>query len=54
MTTKEKLQKALEALRFIGDCAMVDNKQYASDVYAELTAQKLETVEVVRAVGKYP
>lgn len=51
MTTKEKLEKALEALRFIaaGKCEIVGSDvMYATTVHAHLTAPRTKEVEVRR------
>lgn len=51
MTTKEKLEKALEALKFIADgkCETVgSDEMYAAVVHTELTTPRTETVEVRR------
>lgn len=57
MTTKEKLKKALEVLKFIADggCEYVgDGERYAADIYSDLTTPRTEEVEVKRWVNVYP
>lgn len=56
MTTKEKLEKALEALRFIaaGKCEIVGSDvMYATTVHAHLTTPRTKPVEVKRWLHKY-
>lgn len=51
MTTKEKLDKALEALQYIADGEILHvggDEEYAAMVLKELTAPRMETVEVMR------
>lgn len=47
MTTKEKLDKALEALKRIKNNDAAMPREYAAQVYSELTAPKMETVRSV-------
>lgn len=55
MTTKEKLEKALEALRRIKDNEVKNMflDTYAAEVYEELTTPRTEPVEVKRWLHKY-
>lgn len=56
MTTKEKLEKALEALKYIanGRCEIVGSAaMYAANVHANLTTPRTEPVEVKRWLVKY-
>jgi len=48
MTTKEKLEKALAALKEIADTEIEFPGAYAADVYEELTTPLTEEVEVKR------
>lgn len=55
MTTKEKLEKALEALKHIELHTLKGESVHkiASKVYEELTTPRTETVEVKRWLHKY-
>ena len=57
MTTKEKLEKALEALGLIETSTwsnMKNIKLFAGKIYAEITTPRTETVKVKRWVNVYP
>jgi len=55
MTTKEKLDKALEALKHIELHTLKGESVHkiASEIYKELTTPRTETVEVKRWLHKY-
>ena len=53
MTTKERLEKALEALKHIGEIPGKDFSIFASTIHKQLTTPRTEPVEVKRWLHKY-